>query len=142
MKPGYKQTNVGVIPEDWADTTVGAMIADGIIEKPLDGNHGNIHPKSGDFVHWGIPFVMANNVQGGRLDLVNCSFIRKQQADSLQKGFSLTGDVLLTHKATIGNTAVVGEIPFPYIIHSNAAGNLLPGERQEPSQQSVPQILL
>jgi type I restriction enzyme S subunit len=116
MKPGYKQTEVGVIPEEWEDTTVGAMIAAGIIEKPLDGNHGNIHPKSGDFVDWGIPFVMANNVQGGGVDLVNCSFIRKQQADSLQKGFSITGDVLLTHKATIGNTAVVGEMGFPYIM--------------------------
>jgi type I restriction enzyme S subunit len=92
------------------------LISDGIIDKPLDGNHGNIHPKSGDFVDWGIPFVMANNVQGGGVDLVNCSFIRKEQADSLQKGFSKTGDVLLTHKATIGNTAIVGQIPFPYIM--------------------------
>ena len=113
---GYKQTDVGVIPEDWKDTTVGVMINDGIIEKPIDGNHGNIHPKSGDFVDWGIPFVTANNVQGGRVDLLNCSFIRQQQANSLQKGFSITGDVLLTHKATIGNTAVVGEISFPYIM--------------------------
>jgi type I restriction enzyme S subunit len=116
MKPGYKQTEVGVIPEEWVSTTVGQMIADGLIEKPLDGNHGNIHPKSSDFVDSGIPFVMANNVQEGRVDLVNCSFIRKRQADSLQKGFSRTGDVLLTHKATIGNTAIVGEIPFPYIM--------------------------
>jgi type I restriction enzyme, S subunit len=116
VKPGYKQTEVGVIPEDWVATTVGQLIADELIEKPLDGNHGNIHPKSSDFVDSGIPFVMANNVQEGRVDLVNCSFIRKQQADSLQKGFSKTGDVLLTHKATIGNTAIVGEIPFPYIM--------------------------
>lgn len=116
MKPGYKQTEVGVIPEEWEATSVGQMIADGLIEKPLDGNHGNIHPKSGDFVESGIPFVMANNVQDGRVDLVNCSFIRQKQADSLQKGFSRTGDVLLTHKATIGNTAIVGEIPFPYIM--------------------------
>ena len=116
MKPGYKQSQVGVIPEDWLERSVGKLIADGIIEKPIDGNHGNIHPKSGDFVEHGIPFVMANNVQGGQVDLVNCSFIRKQQADSLQKGFSKTGDVLLTHKATIGNTAIVGEIPFEYIM--------------------------
>lgn len=116
VKPGYKQTEVGVIPEDWLDYSVGELIAEGIIEKPLDGNHGNIHPKSGDFVDYGIPFVMANNVQGGRVDLTNCSFIRKEQADSLQKGFSKTGDVLLTHKATIGNTALVGEIPFDYIM--------------------------
>jgi type I restriction enzyme S subunit len=116
MKSGYKQTDVGVIPEEWRDLTVGQLIREGIIEKPLDGNHGNIHPKSGDFVDYGIPFVMANNVQDGQVDLENCSFIRKEQADSLHKGFSRTGDILLTHKATIGNTAIVGKIPFAYIM--------------------------
>ena len=116
MKLGYKQTEVGVIPEDWESTSVGQLVRDGILEKPLDGNHGNIHPKSSDFVSFGIPFVMANNVRGGRVDLSNCAFIQKEQADSLQKGFSRPGDVLLTHKATIGNTAVVGEVPFEYIM--------------------------
>ncbi|MBE0576860.1 MAG: restriction endonuclease subunit S [Desulfuromonadales bacterium] len=113
---GYKQTEMGIIPEDWTVTTVGQLVHDGVLEKPLDGNHGNIHPKSGDFVSFGIPFVMANNIRGGRVDLNSCSFIRKEQADSLQKGFSIPGDVLLTHKATIGNTAVVDEIPFEYIM--------------------------
>jgi type I restriction enzyme S subunit len=115
-KPGYKQTEVGVIPADWECTTVGQLVRNGPLEKPLDGNHGNLHPKSGDFVSFGIPFVMANNVRDGRVDLSNCAFIRKGQADSLQKGFSRPGDVLLTHKATIGNTAVVSAIPFEYIM--------------------------
>lgn len=115
-RSGHKQTEVGVIPGDWECTSVGELVRDGMLEKPLDGNHGNIHPKSGDFVSFGIPFVMANNVRGGRIDLTNCAFIRKEQADSLQKGFSRPGDVLLTHKATIGNTAIVGEIPFEYIM--------------------------
>jgi type I restriction enzyme S subunit len=116
MRRGYKQTEVGIIPEDWQCTTVGQLVREGVIEKPLDGNHGNIHPKSGDFVSFGIPFVMANNIQGGRVDLSNCAFIRREQADSLRKGFSRKGDVLLTHKATIGNTAIVGDIPFDYIM--------------------------
>lgn len=116
VKPGYKQTEIGMIPEDWNFTTVSQLVHDGVLDKPLDGNHGNIHPKSGDFVSYGIPFVMANNIREGRVDLSNCSFIRKEQADSLKKGFSLPGDVLLTHKATIGNTAVVGDLPFEYIM--------------------------
>lgn len=116
LKEGYKQTEVGMIPEDWDCYAVGELVNSGIIEKPLDGNHGNIHPKSGDFVDYGIPFVMANNVQDGKVDLETCSFIRKAQADSLQKGFAQTGDILLTHKATIGNTAIVGDISSPYIM--------------------------
>jgi type I restriction enzyme S subunit len=116
VKAGYKRADIGVIPEEWIATSVGQIVTDGLIEKPLDGNHGAIHPKSGDFVDSGIPFVMANNIQDGRVDLLNCSFIKKTQADSLRKGFSRPGDVLLTHKATIGNTAIVGDIPFPYIM--------------------------
>jgi type I restriction enzyme S subunit len=116
LKPGFTRSAVGYLPQDWTEATVKLLIDSEIVEKPLDGNHGNIHPKSGDFVDWGIPFVMANNVRNGQVDLVGCSFIRKEQADFLQKGFSVAGDVLLTHKATIGNTAVVGEIPFPYIM--------------------------
>ena len=88
VRPGYKQTEVAVIPEDWECTSVSRLVRDGILEKPLDGNHGNIHPKSGDFVSFGIPFVMANNVRGGRVDVSNCTFIRKEQADSLQKGLA------------------------------------------------------
>src|ERR1022692_3049829 len=88
VRPGYKQTEVGVIPEDWEFTTVGQLVRDNVIQTPLDGNHGDTHPKSGDFVTYGIPFVMANNVHGGTVDLSNCSFIRKEQADSLRKGRS------------------------------------------------------
>ena len=113
---GYKQTEVGMIPKNWELTKIDEVVKRGWIDKPLDGNHGDIHPKSGDFVNSGIPFVMANNLKNGKVDITNCSFIKKEQADSLQKGFSNIGDVLLTHKATIGNTAVVGELPCEYIM--------------------------
>ena len=113
---GYKQTEVGVIPEDWEYLTIRDLISKELIEKPKDGNHGNIHPTSGDFVENGIPFVMANAVQNGYLDLPKCSCITKIQADGLQKGFSIEGDVLLTHKATIGNTALVGKLDTNYIM--------------------------
>jgi type I restriction enzyme S subunit len=113
---GYKKTAIGVIPEDWDVCYIQDLVEEGIIEKPLDGNHGNIHPKSKDFVPFGIPFIMSNNVQNGFIDTENCHFIRKEQADKLQKGFSFTGDVLLTHKGTVGNVAIVSNIPTEYIM--------------------------
>lgn len=112
----YKQTDIGSIPIDWEILTIDELVSKGLIEKPLDGNHGNIHPKSSDFVNSGIPFVMANNIYNGIVDLINCHYIRKEQADNLQKGFSLSGDVLLTHKGTVGNVAIVGKIETEYIM--------------------------
>ena len=116
LPEGYKMSEVGVIPEDWEVYSINQLIEENIIEKPLDGNHGNIHPKSKDFVNDGIPFIMANNIDDGILDLKNCNFIQKDQADNLQKGFSVSGDVLLTHKGTVGNTAIVGKISTDYIM--------------------------
>lgn len=116
VKPGYKQTEVGVIPEEWDEVTVQKLVDENILAKPLDGNHGNIHPKSSDYVHYGIPFVMANNFANGEVDFESCKFITKERADKLQKGFSISGDVLLTHKGTVGNTAIVGELSTEYIM--------------------------
>ncbi|MEA5517258.1 restriction endonuclease subunit S [Nodularia sp. UHCC 0506] len=113
---GYKKTELGVIPEDWVICSINQLVDNNIIEKPLDGNHGNIHPKGKDYVSYGIPFIMANSIHDGILDLNNCHFIKKEQADNLQKGFSLAGDVLLTHKGTVGNVTIVGKIFTPYIM--------------------------
>ncbi|SDB49882.1 type I restriction enzyme, S subunit [Butyrivibrio sp. INlla16] len=73
----------------------------------MDGNHGEIHPKASDYVSEGVPFLMANNLVDGTVDYENCAFISETQANSLRKGFSHPGDVLLTHKATIGRTAIL-----------------------------------
>ncbi|WP_439492011.1 restriction endonuclease subunit S [Bosea sp. (in: a-proteobacteria)] len=101
---------------EWPIYTVHQLIELGVIERPMDGNHGSIHPKTADFVDSGIPFIMASDLTGGRVDLVNCAFISEKQAGQLAKGFSKPGDVLLSHKATLGRTAIVQENEFPYIM--------------------------
>jgi type I restriction enzyme S subunit len=88
----------------------------GIIEKPLDGNHGEIHPQGDDFISAGIPFIMSSDINNGVIDFKNCKFISKAQAKTLRKGFSTKGDVLLTHKASIGRTAIVPTINTDYIL--------------------------
>lgn len=93
--------------EEWKEYTVQELIDKGMLAAPMDGNHGEKHPKTGDYVPTGIPFIMANNLIGGTVDYKNCAFISKTQANSLDKGFAKPGDVLLTHKATIGRTAIV-----------------------------------
>lgn len=69
-----------------------------------------------DYVPEGIPFVMANDIKNGILDLKNTKKITKVQADKLQKGFSLEGDVLLTHKGSVGLTAMVPVLNTEYIM--------------------------
>ncbi len=96
--------------------TVRQLVDEGVIERPMDGNHGELHPKTSDFVPSGIPFIMASDLRDGVLDLDNCAFITPQLAQTLRKGFAKTGDVLLSHKATMGRTAIVHDLPTPYVV--------------------------
>jgi restriction endonuclease S subunit len=92
---------------DWTEATVGELVTRGVLHAPIDGNHGEIHPKKADFVESGVPFLMASDLKGGVVDLENCTFIPRRLADNLRKGFAKNGDVLLSHKGTIGRVAIL-----------------------------------
>lgn len=92
------------------------LIAEGFIVSPQDGNHGEKHPKASDYVENGIPFIMASDLKYGTLDLNGCKQISKKQADSLRIGFSIEGDVLLSHKGTVGSVARVANLATDYIM--------------------------
>lgn len=111
-----KREAIGIRDPSFEFTTVGDLVRRGILERPIDGNHGEIHPKSADFVPEGVPFVMASDLKNGRVDYNRCAFITERQAESLRKGFAKKGDILLTHKATIGETAIVAYDKHPYIM--------------------------
>ena len=102
--------------DNWLKVDIQSLVDEKNIDKPMDGNHGEIHPTSADYVEDGIPFVMATDVIDGKVYLDKSKKIKKSQADGLRKGFSLEGDILLTHKATIGNVAKVPELKTPYIM--------------------------
>lgn len=101
---------------EWKEYTVEQLVSDGVLAPPLDGNHGAIHPKAADFVPVGVPFIMASDMKDGRVDTQSCAFISSIQAKSLRKGFARAGDVLLSHKATIGRTALVEKTSHEYLV--------------------------
>ena len=87
--------------------TVRDLVDQGVLEKPQDGNHGEIHPTKADYVDDGVPFLMAADLTDGRASTRDCRFISRQQAMSLRIGFAKSGDVLLSHKGTIGRVAML-----------------------------------
>lgn len=96
-----------VAGKTWSSLTVQDLVDRSYIAPPMDGNHGEIHPKVSDYVASGVPFIMANNLNDGYVDYENCAFITEQQACTLRKGFAKSKDVLITHKATLGRIAIV-----------------------------------
>jgi type I restriction enzyme S subunit len=92
---------------NWDKGTVERALTTGLLREIQDGNHGERHPKVSDFLSEGVPFVTANCLVGGKLDVckaykLNGSWLRK-----LRIGFAKPGDMLLSHKGTIGEVAIV-----------------------------------
>ena len=100
--------------DDWEQRKLGWLVDNDVIEAPKDGNHGEKHPTSDEYVEEGIPFLMASDIRNGRVDLENCKYITKERAEQLDKGFAREGDVLLTHKATIGEVAILEGLQEEY----------------------------
>jgi type I restriction enzyme, S subunit len=107
---------IGIQDMSFELVTVKSLVEREVLYRPIDGNHGEIHPKTEDFVAEGVPFVMASDLKNGRIDYSGCAHITVKQAEGLRKGFAVNGDVLLTHKATIGETAIVEYDKHPYVM--------------------------
>ncbi len=108
-------TKYGYASKEWKYCKINDLIKEGYITKVQDGNHGESHPVSAEFVDEGIPFVMASDISKGFVDTVNCKKITKNRADKLRIGFAYKGDILLSHKASVGYTCIVEEAD-PYIM--------------------------
>jgi type I restriction enzyme S subunit len=82
------------IPEGWEYCNIQKLIDKNIIFKNQDGNHG-------------VPFIMAKDILNGFVNTHSCYYIKKEQADKLRIKPAQEGDVLLTHKATMGRVAII-----------------------------------
>jgi type I restriction enzyme S subunit len=111
VKRGYKQTEVGVIPEDW-DVKEFEQIG-----KVIDGDRGINYPIDTDFSDDGYClFLSAKNVTKAGFKFSECVFISKQRDDLLNKGKLRRWDVVLTTRGTVGNFAFFDEtVPFDNI---------------------------
>lgn len=114
--PGFDGELVDGLPKGWEFIEIGELIERGILDKNQDGNHGEIHPKSKDYVSKGIPFIMAKDIINDYIDFNNCCYISKEHSKTLRTGFAKAEDVLLTHKATMGRVAIVPDTIEDYIV--------------------------
>lgn len=104
-----------MLPNGWIKTLFANLIASGDILGIQDGNHGNDHPKASDYIENGIPFIMARDLKQGKIDFTTCCYISKKQADALRIGFAKPMDILLSHKGTIGEVAIVPNL-YEYVM--------------------------
>jgi type I restriction enzyme S subunit len=95
VKPGYKETEVGVIPEEWEVKRLGELAT------VKDGTHQT--PK---YVPSGVPFYSVEHVTSG--DFANTKFISEQEHCFLTRFFRIEkGDILMTRIGSIGECKLV-----------------------------------
>ncbi|MEW2845521.1 restriction endonuclease subunit S [Pseudomonas aeruginosa] len=102
-------------PKGWEVKSVADLIRAGVILQVQDGNHGNDHPKVSDFTESGIPFVTANVVRRGKILFDQCYYLDHSWLDKLRIGFAKPRDVLISHKGSLGFTAVLDDTYEDYI---------------------------
>lgn len=95
VTPGYKQTEVGVIPEDWEVTTVGDEFSIQL-GKMLDSEKNSGVTK---------PYLGNRAVQWGRIDLSDIGAIKLTPSD-LQRYRLREGDLLVCEGGEVGRAAV------------------------------------
>ena len=120
MKTNYKQTEVGLIPEDWDFIKIQSLIDYKVIVSHLDGNHGALYPRTNEFTDNGVPYITANDFLKGYVNFNNVRYLPISRAVQFQKGIAKNGDVLFAHNATVGPTAVL-KTNLDYVILSTTA---------------------
>lgn len=99
---GYKQTEVGVVPEDWKVV----RLADIDRCEIVDGDRGKNYPSSSELRSSGYClFLNAGNVTTNGFQFNGCEFISKERDALLSKGKLHPNDIVLTTRGTIGNIA-------------------------------------
>ncbi len=120
LKAGYRQTEIGVIPEDWTILSIQDLIDNNSILGHLDGNHGELYPRSDEFKSFGVPYITANDFGNHYVNFQSCKFLSETRAKRFRKGIAKNGDVLFAHNATVGPVAML-KTNLEYVILSTTA---------------------
>lgn len=87
VKPGYKQTEVGVIPEEWDVSTLSR-----ISSKITDGDHATPQRSK-----QGYYLLSARNVLNGRIDVSDVDYVGESEYRRMrQRCGPEAGDVLIS----------------------------------------------
>lgn len=109
VRPGYKQTEIGVIPTDWGCERIGdaaATSANAIVGGPFGSDL-----VSSDYVPVGVPVIRGQNMSAPTVsgDFV---FVTPQKAKALRANLAYPGDVIFTQRGTLGQVSVVPDGGF------------------------------
>ncbi|MCR4312049.1 MAG: restriction endonuclease subunit S [Candidatus Uhrbacteria bacterium] len=114
LKPGYKQTDVGVIPNEWGTSTVGCEF-EIKLGKMLDAEKNVGVPK---------PYLANKSVQWDRIEIDDLPTVAMSRSD-LEKYRLRRGDLLVCEGGEVGRAAI-WETPIVDCYYQKALHRLRP----------------
>lgn len=84
--------------------TVRELVRRGVLHVE-DGNHGEQRPLAHEFSEIGTPFVRPDDLVHGRVAFETCDHINDEALQRIRKGKGRAGDIVFTHRATVGRIA-------------------------------------
>jgi type I restriction enzyme S subunit len=120
LKPGYKQTEVGVIPEDWTVDTVASVTPrntrNGIVDGPFGSNLKTIHYRK-----TGIPIITSGYVTEGCFSAVSYLYVDQQKFAEEKRSAVRPGDIVMAKiGARCGSSAILPEWHQTGVLSGNA----------------------
>lgn len=101
VKPGYKQTEVGVIPEEWEVKTLGSLTT--LLTNGFVGTATTAYVETED----GVLYIQGYNVQENGFDFHGIKRVSKEFHARNKKSCLQSGDLLTIQTGDIGVTTVV-----------------------------------
>jgi type I restriction enzyme, S subunit len=86
--------------------TVADLEAHGVL-LVQDGNHGEYRPRPNEFTDDGTPFIRAADLSDGKVRFDKAGRINTTALNRIRKGIGAPGDILFSHKGTVGKLARV-----------------------------------
>lgn len=99
---------------DWPSFTVAGLQAEDVILVE-DGNHGEYRPRPAEFVEGGTAFIRAADLADGQVQFSEAGSINGVALRRLRKGIGQPGDILFSHKGTVGKLARVPMDAPPFV---------------------------
>ncbi len=100
QKPGYKQTEVGMIPEDWVVKTLGEIVNK---ERPIC--YGIV--QTGKSVVNGVSCIRVVDLINGKINKENLITTSKDISNSYKRTVLKEGDLVIALRGKIGELAII-----------------------------------
>ena len=130
VKPGYKQTEVGVIPEEWGCPRVreaASKASHSIVGGPFGSDL-----VSADYVDTGTPVIRGQNM-GSTFVSGDFVFVSGKKARALSANLARAEDIIFTQRGTLGQVSIVPHGSFEnYLISQSQMKLSLDRARHDP----------